>query len=275
MNLQLRRSYSFLTQLLFLAAVFVMVHSEYAWPQSERSAAGSSSKLQSQAEQGDAVAQYNLAISYLRNSSTNGSTNGPSNEDYQAAVKWLGASAAHGNADANSGSGTCTSMARAFPRDYGKAVESYRVRHCRVIHLPKTIWLLYTSTDKACRRTWIGVRMVSGFRANGNQSGPVQPGDGLLPWPRNSPRLQRSGKWFRAAADSGSATRKNSLAVLYYRGLESKLDYAEAARWLRLAARQSVPSAETKPRVFVRARDWPAARFTSLPTLGIHALSRR
>src|SRR5579863_4045688 len=93
MNSQLRRSYSFLVRLLLLAAVYVTVQSEYAWPQTEGSATASFSKLQSQAEQGDAVAQYNLAISYLRGNSNNGSThgsaNGPSNGDYQSALKWL------------------------------------------------------------------------------------------------------------------------------------------------------------------------------------------
>src|SRR5258708_34533095 len=97
MNLQLRRSYSFLTQLLFLAAVFVMVQRSYAAPQFGQKAeqgaqprAGTPlAKLKSQAQQGDAAAQYELAQYYLRNHSIdNGSTNnGPSNEDYQSAVK--------------------------------------------------------------------------------------------------------------------------------------------------------------------------------------------
>src|SRR5438105_3038837 len=91
MNLQLRQSYSFLTRL-SLAAVFVAVQPSYAAPQSQQNASTSFSKLRSQAEQGDAVAQYKLAQSYLRHD--------PTNEDYQSALKWLRASTAQGNAGA-------------------------------------------------------------------------------------------------------------------------------------------------------------------------------
>ena len=92
MNLELRQSNSFLTHLLLLAAVFVPVQPSSAAPQSQQNADTTFSKLRSQAEQGDAVAQYNLAQSYLRHD--------PTNEDYQSALKWLHASVAQGNASA-------------------------------------------------------------------------------------------------------------------------------------------------------------------------------
>jgi len=56
---------------------------------------------------------------------------------------------------------------------------------------------------------------------------------------------KEAARWFRAAADSGSAEAQNSLAVLHYKGLGVQLDFGEAARWLRLAAQQGLPSAET------------------------------
>jgi hypothetical protein len=63
-------SYSFSTPLLLLAAALATVQLSYAAPQSPRNASASSSKLRSQAENGDAVAQYNLAQSYLRHDPT-------------------------------------------------------------------------------------------------------------------------------------------------------------------------------------------------------------
>src|SRR5947207_7721610 len=91
MNLQLRHAYSLFIPLLLLASVFVAFQPSYAAPQSQQNANTFSPELQSQAEQGDAVAQYNLAQSYLRHD--------PTNDHYQSALKWLRASAAQGNAE--------------------------------------------------------------------------------------------------------------------------------------------------------------------------------
>jgi len=48
-------------------------------------------ELESRAEAGDGVAQYNLAVEYLRSN--------PAAPDYHSAVKWLSASATQGNVD--------------------------------------------------------------------------------------------------------------------------------------------------------------------------------
>jgi uncharacterized protein len=56
---------------------------------------------------------------------------------------------------------------------------------------------------------------------------------------------KQAARWFRAAADSGSAEAQNGLAVSYYKGLGVARDYPEAARWFWLAAQQGLPSAET------------------------------
>jgi hypothetical protein len=92
MKLRLRHSYSFFIPLLLLAAVFAAAQRSCAIPQSAQNASASFSKLQSQAENGDAVAQYKLAQSYLGHD--------PMNENYQSGLKWLRASAAQGNASA-------------------------------------------------------------------------------------------------------------------------------------------------------------------------------
>jgi hypothetical protein len=81
MNLQLRYSYSLFIPLLLLASVFVAFQPSYAAPQSQQNAKTSFTELQSQAEQGEPVAQYKLAQSYLRHD--------PTNDDYQSALKWL------------------------------------------------------------------------------------------------------------------------------------------------------------------------------------------
>src|SRR5258708_6795104 len=99
MNLQLRQSYSFLTQLLFLAAVFVTVPRSYAAPQfgqkveqgAQPRAGTPLVKLKSQAQQGDAAAQYELAQYYLHHGIP---------RDYKEAAKWFRAAADSGSGDA-------------------------------------------------------------------------------------------------------------------------------------------------------------------------------
>jgi len=250
MNSQLRLSYSFLARLLFVAAVCVTVQSEYAWPQSEWSNTAVSSKLQSQADQGDAVAQYNLALTYLRSSltkgSTNRATNGPTDEDYQSALKWLGASAAQGNAGAEFLLGYLYEHGKGVSRDYGKAAENYRAAALQGHSTAENnLGSLYQHGQGVPKDMSEAFEWYRASAQHGNSVGQCNlatlyyRGAGV---PRD---YKEAARWFRAAADSGSAEAQNSLAVLYYKGLGVELDYREAARWLRRAAEQGLPGAET------------------------------
>src|SRR5260370_7019203 len=122
MNLHLRHSYSAFSRLLLLAALVAAVLPSYAAAQSQQTASASFPTLQSRPEQGDAVAQYNLAQSYLRHDPTHD----PTNEDYQSALKWLRASSAQGNADAEFLLGYLYEHGQGVPRDYAQAEENYR-----------------------------------------------------------------------------------------------------------------------------------------------------
>jgi hypothetical protein len=117
MKLHLRPWYSFLTRLLLLTTVYLEVQPSYAAPHSQEDAGTSFSTLRSQAELGDAVAQYKLAQFYLRHD--------PAHEDYEPALKWLRASTAQGNAGAEFLLGYLYEGGLAVPRDYAKAAENY------------------------------------------------------------------------------------------------------------------------------------------------------
>jgi TPR repeat protein len=248
MNSQSRLSYSFFVRLLFLAAVSVTVYSGCAWPQSERSATASSSKLHSQAEQGDAVAQYKVALTYLRdNPSDKGLSNKrSSNEDYESAAKWLRASAAQGHAGAEFLLGYLYEHGQGVAKDYAKAAENYRAAalqgHSTAENNLASLYQHGQGVPKDMRQAF---EWYLASARHGNQVGQCNVatlyylGFGI---PRD---YKEAAKWFRAAADSGSAEAQNSLAVLYYKDLGAELDYGEAARWLRLAAEQGLPSAET------------------------------
>ncbi|MGX9182472.1 sel1 repeat family protein, partial [Mesorhizobium sp. BHbdii] len=51
--------------------------------------------------------------------------------------------------------------------------------------------------------------------------------------------------WWLAAAKTGNADAEASLGMLYYRGMDGKPNYAEAAKWFFKAAAHGSPSAKT------------------------------
>ena len=147
MKLHLRHSYSFFTPLLLLATVYVAVQPSYAAPQSQENASSTFSTLRSRAEQGDAVAQYNLARSYLRHD--------PTQEDYQSALKWLGASTVQARPPTrNSSWAFCTNMAWEFPGIMPRPRRTTVPRHSRATRPPKTIWPRCISTARVFGGTW-------------------------------------------------------------------------------------------------------------------------
>lgn len=75
--------------------------------------------LESRAEAGDGVAQYDLAVEYLRLAN-------PAAPDYRSALKWLGASATQGNVQAEFLLGYLYEHGEGTERDYAKAVENYQ-----------------------------------------------------------------------------------------------------------------------------------------------------
>ena len=53
-------------------------------------------------------------------------------------------------------------------------------------------------------------------------------------------------RWYRKAAEQGSADAQYSLGSVYYIGQQVKRDYAEASHWYRKAAEQGDPDAQSK-----------------------------
>jgi len=235
MNLQLRQSYSLFARLLLLAAVFVAVQSSYAAPQSQQNVSTSFLKLRSRAEQGDAVAQYNLAQSYLRHDPPMRTTNLPSSGSVPPLPKVT--------PTRNSSSAICTSMARAFPRLH-KAPTATVPQHSRATRPRKQSGLSVSARPGAPKNLAKRSNGIS-LPPTRESCGPVQSGDPLLPGRRRPARLRGGGHLVSRGSRFRSPEAQNSLAVFYYRGLGVALDYTEAARWLRLAAERALPAAET------------------------------
>jgi len=246
MDLQLRQSHSFPVRSLLFAVVFVAVQPSYAAPepqQAQESTGTCISRLQLQAERGDSVAQYNLALCYLRRDSRNGHT---TSEDYQTGLKWLDAAKAQDNAAAQFLLGYMYEHGERVPRNYGKAAENYRAAafHGHSI-AENNLGSLYQHGQGVPKNIGKAFGWYLASAQHGNPVGQCNLATLYYLGSGVPSDYQEAARWFRAAADSGSSEAQNSLAVFYYKGLGVAVDYAEAARWLRLAAQQGLPSAET------------------------------
>jgi TPR repeat protein len=238
MNLHLRHSYSFFSRLLLLAAAFAAVQPSYAAAQSQQNPSMSFSRLQSRAEQGDAVAQYNLAQSYLRHD--------PTSADYLSALKWLRASSAQGNLDAEFLLGYLYEHGQGVPQDYAQAAENYRNAALQGhSSAENNLASLHQHGQGVPKDMGKAFEWYLASAQHGNPVGQCNLATLYYLGAGTRRDYKEAAKWFRAAAVSGSAEAQNSLGVSYYKGLGVALDYTEAARWLRLAALNGLPGAET------------------------------
>lgn len=113
------RSSAFVLNLIFtLPGLLATLPCASAPSQQSAVSASSVAALESRAEAGDAVAQYDLAVEHLRSN--------PAAPDYKSAIKWLSASAAQGNVDAEFLLGYLYEHGEGTERNYAKAAGNYQ-----------------------------------------------------------------------------------------------------------------------------------------------------
>ena len=118
MHSHFRTSAFFLSLIFVLLALPATLSCVSARPDQSAVSAPSFAALESRAEAGDAAAEYDLAVAYLRSN--------PAVPDYNSAMKWLSASAAQGNVDAEFLLGYLYEHGEGTERDYAKAAGSYQ-----------------------------------------------------------------------------------------------------------------------------------------------------
>lgn len=238
------RHSNLLLTLSLLAVALTATQPIYAASPSQQDASASDSKLRLRAEQGDAVAQYNLAQSYLRHDPTNGQN--PTSEDYQSALKRLLASAARNYPEAQFLLGYLYEHGQGVLRDYAKSAENYRAAALQGHSTAENnLASLYQHGQGVPKDFGKAFDWYLASAQHGNQVGQCNLASLYYLGSGTRQDYRQAARWFRAAADSGSAEAQNTLAIFYYKGLGVPLDYAEAARWLQLAAQQGLPDAET------------------------------
>ena len=230
-------------RLLVVAVVFATLQAGYAQSQTQQGTNASFSELRSQAERGDAVAEYKLAKTYLAKTSLG---HDPSNEDYQSALRWLRAAAAQNNASAEFLLGYMYEHGQGVPRDYAQAAENYRAAALQGHSTAENnLASLHQHGQGVAKNMREAFDWYLASAQHGNPTGQCNLATLYYLGSGTSRDYQESAKWFRAAAESGSPEAQNNLAVFYMKGMGVAIDPVEAVRWMRLAAEQGLPGAET------------------------------
>ena len=171
------------------------------------------------AEAGDASAQYNLGVMYR-----NG--NGVPKDDAEA-VKWYRKAADQGHADSQLSLGDNYAAGHGVPKDDAEAVKWYRKA---------------ADQGNAAAQYNLGFIYEKGFFLTTGQD--VEEILRLIEKGGSFPKdYAEAVKWYRKAADQGSAIAQNNLGEMYYNGAGVSQDYAEALRLFLKAADRGIPSA--------------------------------
>lgn len=182
-----------------LAVALTATQPIYASSPFQQADSAPNSTLRSKAEQGDAVAQYNLAQYYLRYDAAD--RQNPTSEDFQSAVKWLRASATQNYPDAQFLLGYLYEHGQGLARDYTNAAQNYRA-----------------------------AALQGHPTAENNLASLYQHGQGV---PKD---FSKAFDWYLASAQHGNQVGQCNLGSLYYLGSGTRQDYKQAARWFRAAA---------------------------------------
>ena len=189
------------------------------------------------ADQGNARAQYNLGLMYANGEGVP--------EDDGEAVRWYRLAADQGNARAQAAIGTMYANGRGVPEDDGEAVRWYRLAadqgNARAQGLLGTMYHTgrgVPEDDGEAVRWW---RLAADQGHAGAQAALGTMYDGGRGVPEDDGEAVR---WFRLAADQGNARAQVLLGTMHHTGRGVPEDESEAVRWYRLAADQGLAEAQ-------------------------------
>ena len=187
--------------------------------------------LRTDAEQGDADAQFNLGVMY---DSGRGVL-----KDQAEAVRWYRLAAEQGHADAQFNLGAMYANGVGVPRDDAEAVRWYRLSADQGnADAQFNLGVSYSNGEGVLKDDAEAVRWYRLSADQGNADAQYNlglryaNGEGVLKDDAEAVR------WYRLSADQGNASAQNNLGVRYANGEGVLKDAAEAVRWYRLSADQ-------------------------------------
>ena len=189
------------------------------------------------AEQGDAVAQFNLGVLYAKGKGVP--------QDHAEAVRWYRRAADQGNASAQFYLGVRYAKGEGIPQDHAEAARWYR-RAADQGHTSAqfNLGVMYGKGEGVPQDHTEAVRWYRRAAEQDHASAQFNLGvryDNGRGVPQDHTEAAR---WYRRAAEQGHAVAQFNLGVRYDNGHGVPQDHTEAARWYRRAAEQGHADAQ-------------------------------
>lgn len=188
------------------------------------------------AEQGDAAAQFDLGVSYIRGEGVP--------IDYKQAVEWLRKAAQQGDAEAQLWIGVAYANGEGVPQDHKQAAEWYRkaadqghadaqynlgVMYANGEGVPQDYKQAVEWYRKAAEQ---GIKLAQFNLGLNYENGKGVPQD-----------YKQAVEWYTKAAEQGDAEAQNSLGVKFVKGRGVPQNYTYAYAWFSLSAAQGIANA--------------------------------
>jgi len=231
-------SVSFFVMLALFLGLFMGIPASCTAQQTTLTRPLTPTQLRTLAESGDAVAQHRLARFMLRHN--------PSSEDVQTGLKWLRASVAQNNPDAEFYLGYLYEHGQFVPRDYGLAMQNYQAA-AKQQYAPaeNNIASLYQHGQGVKKNPGKASEWYLAAAQHGNAVGQINLANMYYGGEGVARDYGQTIYWLRKSAETGFPDAENNLAYFYFTGIGIQQDYTEAARLIRLAAEQNLAAAET------------------------------
>jgi uncharacterized protein len=238
MNVSQQRFISLFTLFSLLLALLAAIPPARAKSQSQPERRYTKSELTALAERGDANAQLWLGRYVL--------THNPSADEAQSAMKWLRASAAQNNPEAEFYLGYLYEHGQFVPRNQALAAENYAAAAAQHYAMAEnnlaSLYQRGQGVKKNLRKAfelYLAASQQGNAVAQTNLANMYYGGSGV------TKDYGQTVYWLRKSADAGFPDAENNLAYFYYYGIGIQQDYTEAARLIQLAVQQNLAAAET------------------------------
>ncbi|HEX5397629.1 MAG TPA: tetratricopeptide repeat protein, partial [Verrucomicrobiae bacterium] len=190
------------------------------------------------AENGDVVAQANLAMMYLNGDRVE--------QNYTEAVKWLRRAAEQGDVNSEYNLGVCFAEGKGVPKDYSNAMSWYqKAAEAHSAKAMVNLGMMYFQGKGVAQN---GTNALVWFQKAADEGLPVAcayigliylRGEGV------AANTNEAINWYRKAAESGSVWAQTELGLRYQKGDGLERNEAEAVKWYRKAAEQGWAKAES------------------------------
>jgi len=193
-------------------------------------------EVKARAEQGDAVAEFQIAVMYIQGNGVQ--------SDVAKGDKWLRKAAEDGNANAESVLGVMYGYGGIVERNVFEAVKWWRLAAEQGNAKAQTFLGEHYCTGEGVPQDYSeAVRWFRKAAEQGDANAQIDLGNRFLNGQGVAQDNSEAAKWYRLAAEQGDAEAQYQLGLLYGLGSGVPKDTVEAYRWLSLAAAQGVEGA--------------------------------